>query len=92
MHYSKRRALFASIACAVAAYGFYTYQQQYTAMWICVVCSVAFFGIWLDKVIRDLNIVSEANKETAKGVQTNVVPPMCNKDSRRLFVPEPLND
>jgi hypothetical protein len=91
MRMQKRRALAISIASAVGVYGFYI-NQQYQMMWAMLASAALFFCIWLDKVIRDLNIVSEAQKEQAKGARYSQEPEMTNKGSRRLFVPEPLND
>jgi hypothetical protein len=91
MRFSKRRALFISIASAVGVYGFYI-NQQYQMMWAMIASTALFFCIWLDKVIRDINAISEAKQEQAEGVETSQMPTMTSKGSRRLFVPEPLND
>lgn len=64
--------------------------QQYIFMLAFLILALATTGIWIYKFQRDLRIITQAKE--ARLTTTNSKPPLkTSPDSRRLFVPPPIN-
>lgn len=88
----KGKALLLGLVLAVMSISFYA-DQQIMMMLALAACSLLTFGYSISKYYRDHKIIADSQQEIAKGAQTSqAIPPITSKGSRRLFVPEPLDD